>query len=118
MSRRTPWTHQGWVPTWAYIPVHDAHHNLVCSLYPNTAHGYTREEVLANADLIAAAPDMAAKAARLEEVNAKLVEALNGLVGLVQLVRSRSDCPIEIKQALTANYRLDDALLAIEGSRT
>jgi len=43
----------------------------------------------------------------------RLREALKGLVGLVQLVRSRDDCPIEIKQALTDHYRLDDALAAL-----
>lgn len=32
------------------------------------------------------------------------LNALKGLVGLVQLVRSRSDCPVEIKQVLTDNY--------------
>ena len=53
-----PWHTQGWVPTWAYIPVKDARHNLVCSLYPDTAHNYTREEVEANACLIAAAPQL------------------------------------------------------------
>lgn len=54
-----PWRTQGWVPCWAYIPVKDAHHNLVASLYPDAGHGYTREQVDANANLIAAAPDLA-----------------------------------------------------------
>ena len=49
-----PWRTQGWVPTWAYIPVHDAHHNLVCSVYPSRT--CSREEVLGNAHLITAAP--------------------------------------------------------------
>jgi hypothetical protein len=57
---RAPWRTQGWVPTWAYIPVHDAAHNLVASLYPHAGHGYTREQVEANARLIAAAPDLLA----------------------------------------------------------
>ena len=52
-----PWRTQGWVPTWAYIPVKDARYNVVCSLYPNAGH-YTREDVEANARLIAAAPDL------------------------------------------------------------
>ena len=52
-----PWRTQGWVPTWAYIPVKDARHNVVCSLYPNAGY-YTREDVEANARLIAAAPEM------------------------------------------------------------
>lgn len=47
-----PWRTQGWVPTWAYIPIKDARHNLVASLYPDTGHGYSREEVEANANLI------------------------------------------------------------------
>lgn len=50
---------------------------------------------------------------RLDKENIALLAALNGLVGLVQLVRSRDDCPVEIKQALSANYRLDDAFGAI-----
>lgn len=53
----------------------------------------------ANAHLISAAPT--------------LFHALNGLIGLVQLVRQRDDCPLEIKQALAGNYRLDDAFEAI-----
>lgn len=53
-----PWTSQGWVPTWAYIPVHDARHNLVCSLYPDIGRGYGRNEVEANAHLIAASKDL------------------------------------------------------------
>lgn len=60
MSAHTPepWKSQGWVPTWAYIPVHDAQHNLVASLYPDDSHGYSRKSVEANARLIAAAPDL------------------------------------------------------------
>jgi hypothetical protein len=67
-----PWGTQGWVPTWAYIPVHDAKHNLVCSIYP-PKYG-TREEALANARLIAAAPDLLAttKAAEGYLLNAKI----------------------------------------------
>ncbi len=53
-----PWVSQGWVPTWAYIPVRDAHHNVIASMYPDAAHNYTRDEVEANAHLIAAAPDL------------------------------------------------------------
>ena len=55
-----PWRSQGWVPTWAYIPVHDARHNLVASLYPDIRHDYSLDKVEANARLIAAAPDMLA----------------------------------------------------------
>lgn len=51
----TPWRTQGWVPTWAYIPIHDARHNLIASLYPDLAHGYSRDETQANAELIVAA---------------------------------------------------------------
>lgn len=51
-----PWRTQGWVPTWAYIPVHDQHHNLVCSLYPSVH--VTHVEVAAKAKLIAAAPEL------------------------------------------------------------
>lgn len=55
---RGPWQTQGWVPTWAYIPVKDAQHNLVCSMYPDSTHGYHRDAVEANARLIAAAPEL------------------------------------------------------------
>jgi hypothetical protein len=48
----TPWRNQGWVPTWAYIPIHDASHNLVASMYPDSGHKYTREQVEANAAFI------------------------------------------------------------------
>ena len=61
-----PWRTQGWVPTWAYIPVKDARHNIVCSMHPDDGHGYTREEVEANAHLIAAAPTMLDALARVE----------------------------------------------------
>ena len=53
-----PWRSQGWVPTWAYIPVHGANHNLICSVYPHTAKGYTHDDAEADARLIAAAPDL------------------------------------------------------------
>jgi hypothetical protein len=46
-----------------------------------------------------------------------MLSALEGMVGLVQLVRARADCPIEIKQALTAHYRLDDAFAAIAAAK-
>ena len=54
MSEPTPgpWVSQGWVPTWAYIPIKDARHNLVCSLHSHEGHNYTRDEVEANARLI------------------------------------------------------------------
>jgi hypothetical protein len=55
-----PWRTQGWVPTWAYIPIKDASHNLVCSMYPNSTLGYDRDAVAANARLIAASPDLLA----------------------------------------------------------
>jgi len=49
----------------------------------------------------------------VEAENDRLREALKGLVGLVHLVRSRTDCPVEIKQVLTDHYRLDDAFAAL-----
>lgn len=55
-----PWRSQGWVPTWAYIPIHDARHNLIASMYPDSGHKYTREQVEANARLVAAAPELLA----------------------------------------------------------
>jgi len=63
---RGPWRTQGWVPTWAYIPIHDAAHNLVATLYPDLSHGYTREQVEANAHLIVAAPEMLVMLKRIE----------------------------------------------------
>lgn len=53
-----PWRHQGWVPCWTYIPVKDAQHNVVASCCPDIGHGYSRDQALANANLITAAPDM------------------------------------------------------------
>ena len=53
-----PWRSQGWVPTWMYIPVHDARHNVVCSVYPNANRGGSYEEAAATANLIAASPDL------------------------------------------------------------
>src|ERR1019366_10681290 len=47
-----PWVSQGWIPTWAYIPIKDARFNVICAMYPDVAHNYTREEVAANARLI------------------------------------------------------------------
>lgn len=43
----------------------------------------------------------------------RLLEALNGLVGLVQLVTARSDMPENIKAAIAANHRLLTANEAI-----
>lgn len=56
--------------------------------------------------------EYAVDAAQIDAGRAMLA-ALEGVVGLVQLVRNRADCPTEIKQALTAHYRLDDAFAAI-----
>lgn len=54
MSAHTlgPWTTQGWVPTWAYIPVKDARFNVIAAMYPDIGHGYSRDEVEANALLL------------------------------------------------------------------
>lgn len=52
-----------------------------------------------DASLIAAAPD--------------LLAALNGLLGLVQLVRNRDDLPPTARDALTYHFRIDDAFDAI-----
>lgn len=52
----------------------------------------------------------------LDETLALLTEtgrALNGLIGLVQLVRGRDDCPPEIRRVLADQYRLDDAYEAV-----
>jgi hypothetical protein len=51
-----------------------------------------------------------------QEARKRLEAALRGLVGLVLLVRCRSDCPAEIKAVLADQYRLDDALDALGGS--
>ena len=49
------WTSQGWVPTWAYIPVHNERHQLVCSVYPPAG---SYDDAARNARLIAAAPEL------------------------------------------------------------
>ncbi len=33
-------------------------------------------------------------------------DAINGLIGLCQMIRNRDDCPSEIRQALTHNHRI------------
>ena len=92
-----PWTTQGWGALWAYIPVNDARHNLVCSMYPDPAHDYSRNEVLANAHLIAAAPD--------------LYEALAGIIAdddsstSLALQRSRWDDRMVAARAALAKAR-------------
>lgn len=96
---RAPWRSQGWVPTWAYIPIHDASHNLIASMYPDSGHRYTREEVEANARLVAAAPD--------------LLDGCNALLGLIQLVCDRDDMPAAIREALTTSHRVDEARAAL-----
>jgi len=64
-----PWKSQGWVPTWAYIPIHDSANNLVSSIYPN-ANWQDKKQTEATARLIAAAPElleMARKAKALRD---------------------------------------------------
>jgi hypothetical protein len=69
---------------------------------------------MSDRDFYEAAYDAAeAECGTLRAENDRLREALKGLVGLVQLVRGRDDCPIAIKQALTDQYRLDDAFAAL-----
>ena len=82
---RAPWRSQGWVPTWAYIPVHDADHNLVASLYPNEHRGYSRDQVEANARLIAAAPEL-----------------LAALIGVVAVADRETDEFIRARAAIAA----------------
>ena len=52
-----PWTTQGWVPTWAYIPV-DAMGGRVASCSKPRPDSDAYSEVVANARLIAAAPEL------------------------------------------------------------
>ncbi len=97
-----PWRSQGWVPTWAYIPVHDARHNLVASLYPNEHRGYSRAEVESNASLIAAAPG--------------LLAALAGIVDLQG--KSAGGFPLsesELREWSVANHKARAAIAAAKG---
>jgi hypothetical protein len=57
----------------------------------------------ANAHLISAAPD--------------LYDAVNALLGLIQLVTSRDDCPPAIREALTTSHRVDEANQALAKAR-
>lgn len=69
---------------------------MVCECYED---GNTQnEEDLANARLIAAAPE--------------LLDALNGLYGLLQLFAAREDVPPEVKNFAT-NHRAVDALAVL-----
>lgn len=87
-----PWRTQGWVSTWAYIPVHDANHNLVASLYPNEGRGYTRADVEANARLVAAARGLldaaSAVLAVLDEQAAELSDAAIAFVPEAEALRA------------------------------
>ena len=56
-------------------------------------------EVIANADLFVAAPD--------------LVNGCNALLGLIQLVCGRDDIPAEIKEALESSHRVGEARAAV-----
>lgn len=53
----------------------------------------------ANARLIAAAPE--------------LVDGCNALLGLLQLVAGRDDCPEAIREVLRTNHRVDEARAAL-----
>jgi hypothetical protein len=71
---------------------------LVCELWQDDAPDRDyNEEQHANARLIAAAPD--------------LLAALNGIIGLVQLVQHRDDLPLNLN--MFANHRYVEALAAI-----
>lgn len=70
-----PWRTQGWVPTWAYIPIKDARRNLVCSLYPDFDHGYTREDVEHNAKLIVRACNLVMAGKALTDARTAKVQA-------------------------------------------
>jgi hypothetical protein len=48
---------------------------------------------------------------------AALVNALKGLLGLLQLVASRPDVSPEIREALTTNHRIDEANAAIAAAQ-
>lgn len=95
------------------IPFTDSGHGIVPYVHEHSGPRLPLITVLADhvrAGMPAKPPRK--RSARLDA--GELLTALNGLVGLVQLVRSRPDCPVEIKQALTDHYRLDDAFAAIE----
>ena len=98
-----PWASQGWVPTWACIPIKDARHNLVCSLHPHEAHNYTREEAKANARLIV----------RAVNCHADLVDGCNALLGLFQLLCARDDAPAWLKDAFETSHRVTEAHAAL-----
>lgn len=54
---------------------------------------------VANARLIAAAPD--------------LVDGINALLGLIQLVSARADMPPQIQEALRVSHRVEEARAAL-----
>ena len=118
MATARPWHTQGWVPTWAYIPVHDASHNLVCSLYPDTGRGYTRDEVEANAALIVASvnlheaghlsPDVQAlvNAARIEGIREGQELEREACIAIIQKIDPRDN-------SRDARWHVEDCIEAI-----
>jgi hypothetical protein len=76
------------------------HDEPVCSCDQRSLGNLTDvERCQANARLIAAAPD--------------LYEVCNGLLGLLQLIAGRDDCPAAILEVLDTNHRVIDARAAL-----
>jgi hypothetical protein len=59
-----------------------------------------REEAAANCHLMQAAPD--------------LLDAVNGLLGLVQLISHRTDLPADLPSAMQHSHRYMDALALVQ----
>lgn len=62
-------------------------------------------EELEYRDLLKLTRDLIKKRDRLQESNAVRLAALNGLMGLMQLICARPDMPQEIRQAVQDNHR-------------
>lgn len=57
-------------------------------------------------------------AGRLERIEvARLIEACNGLIGLVQLIASRPDLPTGLDDVMLLSHRMTEAKAAIDAAR-
>lgn len=60
-----------------------------------------------------ALPDVYEASRRAHASESRLKDGCNALLGLLQLVAARSDCPPEIMEALTISHRIDEARAAL-----